>query len=116
MYDKKDFVFDVAEAVQQLHRAAAPDCDEFMEGARLVFDVCGWAYLYCYASRYGNGGTARRMAENVADAAAAFHRWAAGAASVHTPAGSAAQAAPAAVLETSITICRKGEAGKNGAC
>ena len=58
MYDKKDFVFDVAEAVQQLHRAAAPDCDEFMEGARLVFDVCGWAYLYCYASRYGGGGPA----------------------------------------------------------
>lgn len=115
MYDRQDYKFDVAEAVQQLHRAAAPDSAEFIEGARLVFDVCGWAYLYYYASRYGNGGTARRVAENVADAAAAFHRWAAGAASVHTPAGSAAQAAPAAVLETSITICRKGEAGKNGA-
>lgn len=115
MTDKTYFKFDVVAAVQELHRVAAPSDPDFVEGARLVFDVCGWAYLYCYASRYGNGGTARRMAENVADAAAAFHRWAAGAASVHTPAGSAAQAAPAAVLATSITICRKGEAGENGA-
>lgn len=116
MTDKRDMEFDVVAAVRELHRVAAPSDPDFVEGARLVFDVCGWAYLYYYVSRYGNGGTARRMAENVADAAAAFHRWAAGAASVHTPAGSAAQAAPAAVLETSITICRKGEAGENGAC
>ncbi len=115
MYDKKDFVFDVAEAVQQLHRAAAPDCDEFMEGARLVFDVCGWAYLYCYASRYGGGGTARRMAENVADAAAAFRRWLADAARPGKLTGAAPEAAPAAAPETTITICWKGEAGENGA-
>lgn len=114
MTDKRDMEFDVVAAVRELHRVAAPSDPDFVKGARLVFDVCGWAYLYYYASRYGNGGTARRMAENVADAAAAFHRWAAGAASVHTPAGSAAQAAPAAVLETSITICRKGEAGEMG--
>lgn len=115
MYDKKDFVFDVAAAVQQLHRAAAPDSDEFMEGARLVFDVCGWAYLVAYARHYGGGGTARRMAENAASAAATFQRWLASAAKAAGPTGDAPEAAPAAAPETTITICRKGEAGENGA-
>ena len=92
MYDRQDYKFDVAEAVQQLHRAAAPDSAEFIEGARLVFEVCGWAYLYCYVSRYGGGGTARRMT------------------------GAAPEADPAAMPKTTITICRKGEAGENGAC
>lgn len=116
MYDKTDLDFDVVAAVEQLHRAAAPGAPEFMEGARLVFEVCGWAYLYAYARRFGGGGTARRMAENVADAAAAFHRWAAGAANGPGPAEPTPEAAPLAMLGTSITICRKGEAGENGAC
>lgn len=115
MYDRKDCIFDVAEAVQQLHRAAAPDSDEFMEGVRLVFDVCGWAYLYAYARRFGSGGTARRMAENVADAVVAFHRWLADAARPGKLTGAAPEAAPAAMPGTTITICRKGEAGENGA-
>jgi hypothetical protein len=116
MYDRQDYKFDVAEAVQQLHRAAAPDSAEFIEGARLVFEVCGWAYLYCYVSRYGGGGTARRMAENVADAAAAFRRWLADAARPGKLTGAAPEADPAAMPKTTITICRKGEAGENGAC
>ena len=115
MYDRQDYKFDVAEAVQQLHRAAASDSAEFVEGARLVFEVCGWAYLYAYTLRFGHGGTARRMAENVADAAAAFRRWLAGAARDGKPTGAAPEAAPVAVLGASITICRKGEAGENGA-
>ena len=115
MTDKRDMEFDVVAAVRELHRVAAPSDPDFLEGARLVFDVCGWAYLYYYASRYGNGGTARRMAENVADAAAAFHCWAAGAARPGKLTGAAPEAAPAAAPETTITICRKGEAGENGA-
>lgn len=115
MYDNRDLEFNVAEAVEQLHRVASPDSDEFMEGVRLVFDVCGWAYLYAYARRYGGGGTARRMAENVASAAAAFRRWLDSTARDGRPTGAAPEAAPAAMPGTTITICRKGEAGENGA-
>lgn len=116
MYDKKDFIFDVAAALEQLRQVAAPRAPEYVEGARLVFDVCGWAYLVAYARHYGDGGTARRMAENAANAAADFQRWLAGAANVAGPTGDAPEAASAAAPETPFTFCRKGEAGENGAC
>lgn len=116
MYDKKDFVFDVAAALEQLRQVAAPCTLEYVEGVRQVFEVCGWAYLVAYARHYGGGGTARRMAENAASAAAAFQRWLASAAKAAGPTGAAPEAAPAAAPETTITICRKGEAGENGAC
>lgn len=116
MYDNLDLEFNVAEAVEQLHRAAAPNSSEFVDGVLLVFDVCGWAYLYAYARRYGGGGTARRMAENVASAAAAFRRWLDSTARDGRPTGAAPEAAPAAMPGTTITICRKGEVGENGAC
>lgn len=115
MYDNRDLEFNVAEAVEQLHRAATPNSSEFVDGVRLVFDVCGWAYLYAYARRFGGGGTARRMAENVADAAAAFHRWLDCAANTAGPAGAALEVTPMAAPGTSISICRKGEEGENGA-
>lgn len=115
MTNKTDFEFDVVAAVRELHRVAAPSDPDFVEGARLVFEVCGWAYLYAYTRRFGHGGTARRMAENVADAAAAFRRWLAGAAMDGKPTGAAPEAAPAAMPGISITICRKEEAGENGA-
>lgn len=116
MYDNKDFVFDVTEALEQLRQVAAPRSPEYVEGARLVFEVCGWGYLVAYARHYGGGGTARRMAENAANAAAVFQCWLAGAAKAARSTGNAPEAAPATMLETPITFCRKGEAGENGAC
>ena len=115
MYNNSDLKFDVVAAVEQLHWVAAPSAPEFAEGARLMFEVCGWAYLYAYARRFGGGGTARRMAENVAEAAADFQRWVLRAANGPEAAGCTAGAVADAAGKTPVTNCRKGEAGENGA-
>lgn len=115
MTDKTDFKFDVVAAVQELHRVAAPSDPDFVEGVRLVFDVCGWAYLYYFACSYGSPKAIRRMAENVAEAAVSFHRWAAARAKQGKRGEPWGLKGPEGTVFDTITICRKGEAGKNGA-
>ena len=115
MTDNTDFKFDVAAAVQELHGVAAPRDPEFVEGVRLVFEVCGWAYLYYYARSYGSAKVTRRMAENVAEAAAAFHDWTAAQAKRGKCGEPWGLKGPEGAVFDAVTICRKGEAGKNGA-
>ena len=115
MTDPSGFEFAVPAAVQELHSVAAPSNPEFVEGARLVFDVCGWAYLYYFARSYGSPNAIRRMAENVADAAAAFHHWVAAQAKQGKRGEPWGLKGPEGAVFDAVTICRKGEAGKNGA-
>lgn len=115
MTDKMDLEFDVVAAVQELHRVVAPSDPDVVKGARLVFDVCGWAYLYYFARSYGSPKATRRMAENVAVAAAAFHRWTATQAKQGKCGEPWGLKGPESAVFDAVTICRKGEAGKNGA-
>ena len=115
MTDKRDMEFDVVAAVRELHRVAAPSDPDFVKGVRLVFEVCGWAYLYYYARSYGSAKVTRRMAENVAEAAAAFHDWTAAQAKQGKSGEPLGLKGPEGAVFDAVTICRKGEAGKNGA-
>lgn len=101
--------FDVRDAIARVYDLAEPGSPVFVDGVRLVFEVCGWHYLHDYAESNCGPDAVRRMLVHVAEAEASFAQWASRAASRKKGRGACSSVAFSGEVVDAITKSRKGE-------
>ena len=101
--------FDVRDAIFRVYDLAEPGSPIFVDGVRLVFEICGWHYLHDYAENTCGPDVVRRMLVYVAEAEASFSQWASHAASRKNGRVACSSAASSGEVIDAITKSRKEE-------
>ena len=101
--------FDVRDAISRVYDLAEPGSPVFVDGIRLVFEICGWHYLHDYAEDNCGPDVVRRMLVHVAEAEASLAQWASRAANRKNGRGTCSPAAFSGEVIDAITKSRKEE-------